>query len=258
MLWEALSHSSHCPYIVHILQHNLLHQYKIYHALYLHSILAPCHPCVLLQTPMLKYVLPTHSPLSKQNFITLLPLSFSPGTPKAPLMPSLVLSSIHPFRSHRMHNLYPFTTLSKILSMLFQNLSLSSPSPSLGPYLATTQTLTLENLNLIQRILELTYPKSITPLYYTSFNRMATPSLGHSISWILAMMPFTAQHDTSPFHFNFISIKASNLNFPSLKMQSHLFLLHSMYLNGLHSFAELYWAGVGNINCSVWGQMMRS
>ena len=36
--------------------------------------------------------------------------------------------------------------------------SLSSPSPSLGPYLTTTQTLTFENLNLIQRILELTPP----------------------------------------------------------------------------------------------------
>ena len=91
----------------------------------------------------LKYMLPTHSLLSVQNFTTLLPLSFSPGTSKTPVMPALVLSPIYPFISPRMNNLYPFPTLSRILSMSFQKLSLSSPSPSLGPNPTTTQTIIL-------------------------------------------------------------------------------------------------------------------
>ena len=38
----------------------------------------------------------------------------------------------------------------------------SSPYPLLGPYPTTSQTLTAENLNLIQKIVELTQPKSTT------------------------------------------------------------------------------------------------
>ena len=76
----------------------------------------------------------THSPLFAQNSTTFLPLSFSSETQKAPIMPALFLSPIHPFRSLRMPNLYPFPTLSRVLSMSFQNLFLSSPSPSLGSY----------------------------------------------------------------------------------------------------------------------------
>ena len=52
--------------------------------------------CKLL---LLKYMLPTHSPLYSQNSTILVPLLFSPGTPKTPVMPTLVLPPIHPFRS---------------------------------------------------------------------------------------------------------------------------------------------------------------
>ena len=92
--------------------------------------LDPCHPCVFIQTSVFKYVLPTHSPLLAQNSTTLLPLSFSTGTPKALVRPPLALFPIHPFRTPRIYNLYPLPALSmSILSMTFQNLSLSSPSP---------------------------------------------------------------------------------------------------------------------------------
>ena len=60
-----------------------------------------------------KYVLPTHSTLSAQNFTTLLPLSFSNGTPKASVMLALTISLFHPFRSPRINNLYPLLNLSK-------------------------------------------------------------------------------------------------------------------------------------------------
>ena len=152
---EASSHSLHCPHILPILQQI---------SLYPHSILIHCHPYILMQTLVLEVELPTHSLLSAQNFNTLLLSAFSPQTPKAPVMQGLALSPIHPFIYPRMHSLYPFPTLSRILSMLFQNLSLSLLSPSLRPYPTTTQTLTFENLNLIHRILELTHQTSITAL----------------------------------------------------------------------------------------------
>ena len=110
---------------------------------------------------------------------TLLPLSFSPGTPKAPVMPALGLSLIHPFRSPRMHNQYPFPTLSRVLPMSFQNVFLSSPSPSLGLYPTTTQTLTLENLNLLQRILELTHWYHCTVPYIIQQDGHTFPSSLH-------------------------------------------------------------------------------
>ena len=139
----------------------------------------------------------------------------SPGTPKAPVIPDLILSPIHLFRSPRMHSLYPFPTLSRSLSMSFQNLSLSSPSPSLRPYNYTI--FSPWKLELIQRILKLTHSKSTTALCHTLFNRIATPSLALSISWTPEILPFTPHYDTFPFPFNFTSIKASNSNFPSLK-----------------------------------------
>ena len=77
-------------------------------------------------------------------------------------MPALVPSPSHLFRSPIIHNLYPFHTLFLVLSMSFQNPSLFSPIPSLGPY---------------QRILELTHQNSIIALCHTLFTRMATHSL---------------------------------------------------------------------------------
>ena len=97
----------------------------------------------------------------------------SPGTPKNTSYTDSTLFSIHLLRSCKTHNLYQFPTLSIVLSMSFQNLSLSSSFPSLGLYPTITQKLTLENLNLIHRILELTHLKSITALCHTSFNRTA-------------------------------------------------------------------------------------
>ena len=130
--------------------------------------------CTLL---CLKYVLLPQSPLSSQNCNTLLPLSFSPGTPKAPVMPSLVLSAIHPFRSPRMHNLYPFPTLSRVLSMSFQNLFFTISFIGVIHHHHTNQILTLKTLNLIHGILELTHPKFITALCHILLKRMVTPSL---------------------------------------------------------------------------------
>ena len=63
---------------------------------------APDLPCSLPPLHLdplllcLKYVLPTHSALSVQNYNALLPLSFFPGTPKTPVIPALVVSHIHP------------------------------------------------------------------------------------------------------------------------------------------------------------------
>ena len=60
----------------------------------------------------------TNSPLLAHNSTTLLPLSFSPGTQKASVIPVLILSPIHSFRSPRIHTLHPFPTLSRICSFL--------------------------------------------------------------------------------------------------------------------------------------------
>ena len=69
----------------------------------------------------------------------------------------------------------------------------------------------------MHKILEQTYPKSITTLCHTSFNRTVTPSLLLSISWTPAVIPFTPHYDTFQFPLSFVSVKASNLNFPFLK-----------------------------------------
>ena len=99
------------------------------------------------------------------------------------VIPALTQSPIHPFRSSSTHNPHTFPTLSTILSKLFHNISLTSPFPSMEPYpTTTTQTLTLENMNLIYRIVELTHPKFIKVLFHTSFSRMDTHSLALSIS----------------------------------------------------------------------------
>ena len=128
-------------------------------------------------------VLSTHSSLRTQNSNSLLSLSFSPGTPKAPVILALALSPFHPFRFPRMHNysLYSLPTLSTVLSMSFKNLFLSSPFP-FWSYPTTTQTLILKNLILIQRFLELNIPNSIVAMCHTSFNRMSTRSLTIYIS----------------------------------------------------------------------------
>ena len=67
----------------------------------------------------------------------------------------------------------------------------------LGPYPTTTQTLTLEKLNLIQRILSL----------YCATHRLT--------GW--PHLPYLFVHHTSPFPFSFFSVKESNSNFLSLK-----------------------------------------
>ena len=147
-------HSSHC---LHILQHILLHQHQIYHAFnstLSWSLATLVYLCKLLYS---KYVLPKHSPLSPQmtelHHSSIIILFCNSKEKK--VISALPPFPIHLFRSHSNHNIYPFPTLSTILSKSFQNLSLSSPFPSLGPY--TTQTLILEILNLIHRILSKVY-----------------------------------------------------------------------------------------------------
>ena len=56
---------------------------------------------------------------------------------------------------------------------------------------------------------------------------MATLSLGLSISWTLAIIPFTLHHNTYPFSFNFASVTARNSKFPFLKTSnpSSLFVI---------------------------------
>ena len=145
----------------------------------------------------------THSSLSAQKSTTLLPFLFSPGTPKATVIPALTVSPIHLFRSSSTLNLYQFPTLSTVLSKSFQNLSLFSPIPSLGLYPTTTQTLTLQNLSLIHRILEVTHPKSITSLYHTfpsSFHLLNTGNLRHTMFHFLSILsPLRQAIQTFPF-----------------------------------------------------------
>ena len=145
----------------------LFHHHQIYHTFYLHSFLGSCHPCVLMQTLVLEVcVTYTYPPFSTElhhsSFIIFFTWNF-----KIPAIPALTLSPIRLFRFSRMHNLFfPFPNLFTILSNSFQNHSLSSPFHSLGPYPTIPQTLTLENLNLIRRILELKQPMSVIAIYH--------------------------------------------------------------------------------------------
>ena len=121
VVWEAfpipLTTLTTCTY------HSIsLYLHYIQHALYLHTVLTPCHSCVLMHTSVLKICYPHSVPFLCKTPPFFYHLSFSHGTPKASVIPALVLSPIHPFRSPWMHNLYPFPTLSRVLSMLFQNL----------------------------------------------------------------------------------------------------------------------------------------
>ena len=136
------------------------------HALYFHSILVPCQPWVLMQPPVLKVcVAHTQSPFSTKlhHSSALIIISWNSKSNRA-----LALSPIYPFRSPRLHNLYPLLTLSRILSISFQSPSLSSPSPSLGVIPHHQTNLTLENLNLTQRILQLTQVISLQCAIYHS------------------------------------------------------------------------------------------
>ena len=58
VIGEALFHSSHCPHILLIVQHILLHQHQIYRALYPH--LYPLPPLCTYATLVLK-VCVTHT-----------------------------------------------------------------------------------------------------------------------------------------------------------------------------------------------------
>ena len=120
----------------------------------------------------------------------------------------------------------------RLWGLLSYLISLSSSSPSLGPYPTTTKTLTLENLNLIQRILELTHSRSITAFYHTSFNRIANLSLAPSSFWTPAMMPFTPHHETPPFKFQFRLRQGKHSNFHSQKTSttSSLFIVSFIHL----------------------------
>ena len=68
VIWDASSLLlTQCSHILHKRQHILLHQHQIYHALYLYSILVPCHPCVLMQTLVFEVcVIHTQPPFSTE------------------------------------------------------------------------------------------------------------------------------------------------------------------------------------------------
>ena len=66
---------------------------------------------------------------SPPNSTTLQPLSSLPGTPKALVMPSFVLSPIHLFRSSRMRNLYLFPMLSILVHVVLHHLLHWSRTP---------------------------------------------------------------------------------------------------------------------------------
>ena len=48
MIWNALSYSFHCPYLMHIFQYISFYQYKIYLAYNLHFILSFSNPGILV------------------------------------------------------------------------------------------------------------------------------------------------------------------------------------------------------------------
>ena len=135
---------------------------------------------------------------------------------KTPVMLALVLSPIHQFRSPRIHSISILCTIQSHVHVIPESVPFFTIFfTGAIPYHHTNFNPWKFEFN--QENSRVTHPKSTTALCHTSFNRMGTPSLALSISWTLALMPFTPHHDTSPFPSNFVSIKASSSNFPSLK-----------------------------------------
>ena len=152
MICETSSHSSSCLHILPIAQHSFLHQHYIYHALYFQSIFASSHPDVLNANSCAQSKYYKH-----KKSIPLLPLTFSPGTQNPSIMPTPTY--LQPNHSDLLaHITYSHYLLYPQPIKSFQNLSLS-----VGLYTTTTtETLTLENLNLTYSIPELTHSKPIT------------------------------------------------------------------------------------------------
>ena len=100
VIWEASSHSSQCPHILHIMQHILLHQHQIYHALYLHylGILSRFRTYANLYAQSMCYIhTHTHTGPFQPRTNILLPLSFSPDHQKHHY------SSSHPISNLSIH-----------------------------------------------------------------------------------------------------------------------------------------------------------
>ena len=167
----------------------------------------------------------------------------------SPVMPILILSLTHQFRSPSTYNLYPLPTLFTTFFKSFQKFSHSSMSPSLGLYIMTTYTLTLENLNLTQRVLELTHVKSITALCHTSFIKTTWSPQPLSISWITYHLPHTMKLTNSLFTLS--QSRQATQTFPF--WNSFLPSLHFTYPNDSHNFAKLHTAEVGDTFCPDWG-----
>ena len=101
-------------------------------------------------------------------------------------------------RSPTYHSdLYPLPTLSTTLSRSFQNLSFSSQSPSVGPQPTTTHTLT-------HMILELTHPKSITALRYTSFIQSPEHHLLHTTTLSISENIYPLLSPRNPIYHPYI------------------------------------------------------
>ena len=150
--------------------------------------LTPLNPCsyqpnsaqynivYLCKLLCLKCVTHTQSPFCK-NSTTLLPLPFSPGTPKELIMPALVLSPIRLFKSPRMHNLYLFSTLSRVLSSSPNQLS-SKLVVFLNPIKVTHVNCNLSLGIYILKILKILLPN---PLYFNLFYCQPPISIFYSV-----------------------------------------------------------------------------
>ena len=137
----------------------------------------------------LKYVQPKNSPLPAHNFTTHLPLSFSPRTPKAPVIPALVL--------------FPFHSMSYIHSLLFPE---SCPCRSrICPFL--------------QHLLH-THFNTRKYEFNLHNSRANTPNACH---WTV---PHIVQQDGYTFPSSFYLLDANNddMNFSSLKTSITSFL----------------------------------
>ena len=196
-------------------------------------------------------------PHTAQNSTILFPLSFSPGTPKAPVIMALTLSPIHPFRSLNIHNLYLFPTLSTVLSKSFQNpfftISFIYAIPhhhtnfnpwelELNPQGSGAKTSKVYH-HTVSHIIQQnghTFP--------SSFNLLNTGNdIIYSTSWYLSIS------------FQFCLHQGKQVKLSLSKDIHHLLPLCSLiyssysYLVNLHSFTKLYRVEAGNVSCSIRG-----
>src|SRR5678815_933223 len=119
---------------------------------------------------------------------------------------------------------------SKTSFRLSQKIALFSTLPSDGSYVATTQILTISNLNLTFRLLVITHTKSTIALYHNSLIRIANPSIPLSFLSTATQTHFTPHHSFSQFPFIFVSVTASKSNLPFLNTSITSLLISSTFI----------------------------